>query len=1079
MKSSYWLYELVYCFCIGIIIPFTSSAIDPCDTSLSQQEPKILVSGVVVDESGESLIGATVVEKEVAVNGTITDVDGRFTLSVFPNVTLVISYIGYQKIEIAARKDMRIVMKADVANLEEVVVVAYGVQKKVSVIGSVASVNREDLMKSSSPNLSSALSGKLPGLTTIQTSGEPGRDDVTMFLRGAATTNGTSPLIMVDGVAAENMRSIDPNEIESVSILKDASATAVFGVRGANGVIMITTRRGEKGGSKINTNVEFGMQEIAFKPERLNSWDWVRLRNEALVNDGNAPEFDSEDIAKYDSWKKETPTDGDFYPNNNWQNILFRNYAPMTRANVNISGGSEKLQYFISGGYLNQGGMFNVESKSKLGYDAQSTLDRYNFRSNIDYKINQSVKVSLNTSSYLERINGTTTDMSTVFYNALTSRPTSIYLTPEEAYATDAVRIFPIASGLSVEDPANSSLSAFPLINRSGYQLETRSGINIVGGLDIDLGFLTKGLSLKGQVSFDSKGIGNTIGSRSYTWYTYQTLADGSHLFLNRSPSVDDEDGPIKLSKSSASYWIVNLQAQLNYSRTFGEKHNVTGMFLAQRDIKEANASSGDMLLPYNVIGIAARATYDYNRSYFAEVNIGYNGSEQFSPDKRFGFFPAVSIGWLVSNENFLKYNPVFKKVKLRTSWGKVGNDAFGSARFLYQDNISQVSVGTYSKGDRWLSPSLGYQSDGTGLGWGYKITESYIGNKDITWETAEKQNYGIDVSFYDDISFSFDYFVENRKNILLVPQSTPMLQGLPSSALPLMNKGKVKNHGFEMVLGYQKKLENGLSFSANMNFSYSKNKVLDYDETLLGEDYAYRKRTTGHSLGQNWGYIIDYSHDMVKGKDGSGFFYSDESINLTGLTYEGVGTPEPGDFIYKDLNNDNIINDRDMAPIGYSSLLPRINYGISLSASLKGFDLSVLFQGVGKYSKTYSGAGIYESAGNFYKMHLQRWSEERYANNEKISYPRLSSSGGPSLQPNSFFIMDASFLRLKNAEVGYTLPVYVSKKIGISDVRFYLRGNNLYTWSHLKSGSFDPEQNSPTAYPTMRNYSIGLNITF
>ena len=684
MKKSYWLYKMCLLLGLGICIPVTGNASDIGDATLTQQQSKITASGVVVDESGESLIGASVIEKGAATNGTITDIDGRFSLSVAPNAILEISYVGYQKQDIPAKKDMRIIMHPDVANLEEVVVVAYGTQKKVSVIGSVASIDRKDLMKSSSPNLSSALSGKLPGLTTIQTSGEPGRDEVTMFLRGAATTNGTNPLIMVDGVAVDDMRSIDPNEIANISVLKDASATAVFGVRGANGVIMITTRRGEKGTARISANVEFSMQEIAFKPERLDSWDWVRLRNEALVNDGNSAEFLGPDIDKFDSWKTGNPVDPDFYPNNNWQDILFRDYAPMTRANMNVSGGSDKLQYFVSAGYLHQGGMFNVEPKSKLGYNAQSSLDRYNFRSNIDYKVNKSVKINLNASSYLERINGTSASMSSVFNSALTSRPTSMYLTPEGAYATDAIRTFPIGAGLSVEDPANNSLSAYPLINRSGYQLETRSGINVIGGVEIDLGFITKGLSVKGQVSFDSKGFGKTIGKRSYTWYTYQTLASGEHLFINRHPSLEDEDGPIELTKSSESYWVMNLQGQINYNQTFAGKHNVTAMFLAQRDIKESKETSGDLLLPYNVIGIAGRATYDYDRRYFAEVNVGYNGSEQFSPDKRFGLFPAASFGWLITNEGFLQDNPVLTNLKLRASWGKVGNDAVGSARFLY-----------------------------------------------------------------------------------------------------------------------------------------------------------------------------------------------------------------------------------------------------------------------------------------------------------------------------------------------------------------------------------------------------------
>lgn len=1065
---------------LGISFPAMQSLAAPAHAdNYGLQQASIDITGVVTDENGEGLIGVTITEKGGLANKVVTGMDGQFKMKVSSKAVLEISYIGYQKAEVRAQRNMRVVLKPDVSNLNDVVVVAYGTQKKVSVIGSVASVGRDDIMKSSAPNLSSALSGKLPGLTTIQTSGEPGRDDVTLFLRGAATTNGTSPLIMVDGVMVESMSAIDPNEIANISILKDASATAVFGVRGANGVIMITTRHGAKGSAQVSASLSYSIQQFAFTPERLNSWDWVRLRNEALVNDGNSAEFSEEQIAKFDSWRNGSPIDADFFPNNNWQKILFRKSAPMAKANLNVSGGSDKLQYFVSAGYIHQGGMFNVEPKHQLGYDAQSSLGRYNFRSNIDYNVSKHVKITLNASSYLERVNGTSAGIGAVFNNALVSRPTSVYLTPENAVATDAIRVFPIQAGLSVEEPATGMISAYPMINRSGYHLETRSGVNIIAGLQLNLDFITPGLSAKGQVSFDSRGIGQTVASRSYTWYTYKTLPNGEHQFINRHPSLEDEDGPISLSKSSTSWWVMNLQAQLNYERSFNKLHNVTAMFLAQRDIKESSASAGDMLLPYNVIGIAARATYDYDRRYFAEVNMGYNGSEQFSPDKRFGFFPAASVGWLISNEKFLEDNKVITNLKLRATLGKVGNDAFGSARFLFLDNISRYTVFTDSKGDHWLSPSLGYWSNGQGYGSGYKILEKYIGNKDITWETATKQNYGIDISLFNTVNLSFDYFIENRKDILIVPNTIPMLQGIPSSALPLINKGEVRNQGFEMMVNGEKRLANGLTLGATANFSYSCNKVLEFDEPLLSEEYAYRTRTTGYSLGQNWGYIIDRSVDMEHGRDGSGYFYSDESIAKSGLVYEGVGTPEPGDFIYKDLNGDGVINDRDKAPIGYSSMLPRINYGVTLNASWKGFDASVMLQGVAKYSKTYAGTGIFESNGNFYKMHMGRWTEERYQDHEAITYPRLSSSGGPSLQANDFFIMDASYLRLKNVEIGYTFNPRVCKFIGASNLRVYVSGNNVLTWSHLKTKSFDPEQSSTLAYPTMRTYNLGLNITF
>lgn len=1064
------LFLVCFFFLSMIVFPLLVQARAMETEAENQVNEQGIIRGVIVDDTGEALIGVAIREKGT-LNGTVTDIDGRFSISVSSSdAILVFSYIGYETLELKiSPKEMHIVMQVASEQLDEVVVVAYGTQKKVTMTGSVASIGTDEILKSPAPNLGAALSGKLPGLTTIQTSGEPGRDEVTMFLRGAATTNGTSPLILVDGVPRISIREIDSNEIASISILKDASATAVFGVRGANGVILITTRRGEKGSMKVDASAEYSVQSFAFEPERLNSWDYAVLRNEARANEGIAPEFSDEDIAKFESWKTGNPTDPFWFPNNNWRDILFKKYAPMARANVNISGGSDRLQYFMSAGYLFQGGMFNVEPKSTLGYDPQSKLNRFNFRSNIDYKFNKYVKASVNLSSYIEKVNGTNGSFDVLFSQALSARPTSpgpLTVTGYEVY--NGIEYKDVRPGQVVLDPADPVRPAYGQLNRSGYKLETRSGANLVGILDFDLSFLTQGLSAKGQVSFDSRSISNTVANRDYVIYKYARNSSRKDPYFIYDGD-DDSDTPISLGRSVASGWFMNMQLQLNYSRTFGDKHYVTGMVMAQRDIKEAreDESYQDKFLPFNVIGVSSRATYAYDSRYLFEFNIGYNGSEQFAPDKRFGVFPAGSIGWVISNESFLANNKYLTNLKLRASYGKVGNDSFGSYRFLYLDNISKTGSTFYNI----AIPSLAN---------GSKIAETYLGNNKITWETALKQNYGMDISVCKELSLSFDYFIEKRDNILIARGTVPVMQGLPLPALPLVNMGKVDNKGYELSLNYQKMFGEDYSFNLGGNFSYARNKVIYADEAILADDYAYRYRSTGFSIGQMWGYKIDYTRDPSTGRDGSGFFSSKENIEKSGLKYE-IGTPLPGDFIYQDLNHDGCINEKDMAPIGYSSLVPRINYGFNIGGSIKGFDFSVMFQGVGQYSKFYEGAGVDETYGakNYYNMHLGRWSEERCKSGEKITYPRLANSKSTSHTNNDFFIMDASYIRLKNAEIGYTLSSDICKKIGTSSIRFYVNGNNLVTWSHLKTKSFDPEQANARTYPTMRAYNFGVNVHF
>ncbi len=1039
------------------------------------------IQGIVVDESGDPLIGVSVTTRGHSTIGTITDAFGHFTLSVPENATLIFSYIGYHNTELKAaneKKELRIQLQPDNKLLDEVVVVAYGSQKKVTVTGSVASIGPNEILSSPSANLASSLSGHLPGLSVIQSNGQPGCEDVNLFLRGAATMNGTSPLILVDGVTVDKISNIDPHEVANISVLKDASATAVFGVRGANGVILITTRRGEKGKMRVDASAEFSIQEFAFKPKRIDSGQYARLRNEALENEGAAPysEFSEEDIRLFDSWQTGNPEDSYWHPNQNWQNILFKDFAPMVKSNVNISGGTDKVQYFVSAGYVHQGGIFNVENKQKLGYNPQTNLDRYNFRSNLDYHFNKNVKAYINLSSYVEKVNATNGSLQTIFVGSLTHRPTSAGPLSDTSYPVQiGSELVASKTDRVVSDPLDPLESAYALLNRTGYHTEIRSGLNAITGLEINLDFITPGLSTKGQVSYNPHARSTSYGSRNYIRYKYIKGATGNYNYV-LDGGVDDSEGSLNMSRSIASGYVLNLQWQLDYSRLFGNKHRVTGLFLAQRDYKEASEDDNikDKYLPFNVIGFSARGTYAFDDRYLFEVNLGYNGSEQFSPSKRFGFFPAVSAGWVLSNEKFLRNNRYLTYLKFRGSYGKVGNDQIGNSRFLYLDDIN-TNGGT--NGNYVLTvPSLGH---------GGKIEERSLGNPNITWETAEKQNYGIDLNLFNDFSVSFDYYIENRKQILIERGIIPSIQGREQSTLPKVNMGRVKNQGYELTLGYNKKIKNDFIISVNANLGYNSNRVLGADEALLSEDYAYRYRTTGFALGQNWGYQIDRSVDPEKGKDGSGFFNSTEDITKSGLKYE-IGTPLPGDFIYVDQNGDGVINDRDIVPIKYSSLVPKITYGATLSLQWRGIDFSCLVQGIGKYSKYYADAGIFEelSAKSYFDMHLNRWSEDRYQRKLQgeditITHPRLANTTSTSHVKNDYYIMDASYVRLKNIEIGYTFPKSISRYIGAEKVRLYVNGNNLYTWHHLETDSFDPEQTGPTQYPTMRTYNFGVNVTF
>lgn len=1045
------------------------------EVSESMQAGTQTVSGTVQDQDGTPLIGVTVTSSPS--NGVVTDVNGKFTIKVPSGAELTFSYLGYKtvKVKVGARTTINVKMESDSQQLEEQVVVGYGTQKKVSVVASISSVNSKELRQSSSPNLANALAGRLAGLTSLQSGGsQPGFDDADLYLRGASTTNGTRPLILIDGVPRDNIRTLDANEVATVSVLKDAAATAVYGVRGANGVILITTKRGEVGQTKLDISFDQSFQAFTREPERVNSWEFMTLRNEANRNDGMNEEYSGKMISRsLNPLMGLDPNDPDYalkaarrnymYPNHDWYREIFKKWSPQSRVNINISGGTEKLQYFVNASYLHQGGNLHTEPKSKLGYDPQARMTRYSFRSNLDYNITKNFKAFLNLGSYIEKVGmpGTTTyggdnkwmirDLihCTVGMKPMTVGPT----TPDASLGYDVIPD-------KVIRPVETDRSPFESVNRKGYRDETRTNLNASIGGEWNMTFITKGLSLKGMASFDA--VANTILGGDITEMSFATSVDedNDQIYF----AADRElNGTLSLSKSGYTNYTVNLQGSLNYSRTFG-KHDVGAMILVQRDFWETN--SAPLNMPYNMMGMAARVTYGFDNRYLLDANMGYNGSEQFSPKNRFGFFPSFAVGWVVSNENFLKGNKVITNLKLRASYGKVGSDKIGDNRFLYLDNHTYSSSGGVAVG--------GY---GT-------INENRPGNYNLQWEVSKKQNYGIDLQLWSDWSITFDYFIEQRSKILKNQGMAPQFAGVPQ--WPYLNLGVVDNSGYELEINYNKSFNKDLFLSVKGNFSYNHNKVKFWDEVPYADGYYYKYRTTGQSLDQTFGYKIDWSN-------GNGYFntqeeldkytegYVDENgVEHKGITYNLSTAPQLGDFKYIDQNGDGIIDEKDRVPIGYTKV-PRVSYGLNVSLNYKWFDFTVFLQGVGKYSSYYSGQGVHENIyqGTFFKYHKTAWTAERYAAGQKITYPRLSTGETCSKIENDFFVMDRAFIRLKAIELGYTLPSNALRAIGINKLRVYFRGDNLVTWDRLRTNSTDPEQTDQIGYPIVKTFNFGFNVTF
>lgn len=1028
------------------------------------------ITGKVLDENNQPMPGVTIIV-DGTTTGTMTGPDGTFSLAGVPSgAKVIVSCIGYTNQVLPEGKTVyQVKLVPDSEMLEETVVVAFGQQKKVSVTGSIATVSVGDLRKTTATRLDNALAGRVSGLSSMQSGGgQPGVDGATMYIRGGATTNGKDPLILVDGVERDNIRTIDMNEVESISVLKDASATALYGIQGANGVILIQTRRGQKGKAQLNITFDQSWTSFTKEPSRLHSWEYCELRNEALANDGIAPEYSDEVIAKFKNpllgldpsasdYETQAAIRRAVYCDNDYYRMYLKKNTPQTRVNANISGGTDFVNYFVNVGYIHQGGNLNTESPDFLGYDPQCYMNRLSLRSNLDFHITKNLTASLNIASYAENVN--MPSVGALYGGNPTSDSNQQWMITDIIY--QAQTILPISPGpttdsrFGVEDGGIVGYnyldrSAFEIINRRGFHTNKRKNLNTQFTLNWDLSDLvTKGLSINGMAAYDTYNRGILEGNKKEMVYNVIPDYENDTMAYSSDNSVVSA---LTMSSWTSSNYKIYVQGTINYARKFG-KHDVTGMITAYRKYWESTAAE----IPYNILGTAARATYSYDERYLVEGNFGYNGSEQFSPSKRFGMFPSGSIGWIASNESFLKNNKFITWLKFRASYGYTGNDSMGGYRFLYQDDIQASSGGSYV--------------DGLG---GTIIKEGLLGNKQVTWEYAKKMNLGVELGLFKDFRINFDYFTENRDQILIERQTIPYFQGVSASYIPKVNMGVVENHGFEIEATYSHTFNRDFSFSVKGNFGFNDNKVIEFDEPMRSEDYAYRFHTEGFRMGQSFGYLIDWD------SPGNGYFTSQEEIDNY-YPYEIGGKPRVGDFVYKDVNGDGVIDQKDLSPIGYSTTIPGLTYGLTLGLNYKGIDFNVLFSGLGRYSKYYSGQGVveYTKQGTFFDWTRNGWTEERYQNGEKITYPAISTAQTVSHTTNDFFIQNRSFLRLKNIELGYTLPQKFMSKVGVKSLRFYVSGQNLFVWDNLRITHVDPEQNNSYGYPITKNVTLGVNINF
>lgn len=1043
------------------------------------QSNKITVSGTVLDKTtNDPLIGVSVVVKGVVNAGTITDMDGKFTLKLpYAEAPLVFSYLGYQPQEIVpgAKKELTVLLQEDTKALQEVVVVGYTKQRKETMIGSVATITTKDLTQSPTANINNALAGRLPGLIVNQyAGGEPGVDQSELFIRGKATYGNQSAIVIVDGIERD-MSYLAPDEIETFTILKDASATAAYGIRGANGVIVITTKRGKAAEkATVNLKASIGINQPIGFPEYLGSADYATLYNEARLNDAKMTGADISSLNLFsqqaiDNFRraKGDNSDGLGY---DWDYYDFA-FKPGLQEDVSLSirGGTDKVRYYVLANYFSQGGNYKYSNAGE--YDSQTKFTRYNFRSNIDININRYLSTRLDLGARITDRNAPGTTAGRLMTICATQPPYLPILVEENAHPQNEEYIQQNPRGMLYGD----NIYRYNLLgelSRTGYLNEKNTYLNGSFAMNLDMEFLTKGLKAEVMFSYDAsegRWINRKLdtykdGYREYPKYATFMPIEGSDAYMAgghytgayKTGNKYDIDQTIGNGFShNASDGRTYIQARLDYNRLFSNRHEVTAMLLANRGNRTVNNE-----LAYHSQGITGRFAYYYNQKYLMEFNFGYNGSENFAPGKRYGFFPAGSIGWVVSEEEFMKKASWIDFLKVRASYGLVGSDNV-SSRFPY--------LAFYGGGSGYdFGNNFGTNVGGT--------SEGNLANANLTWEKARKLNVGIDFTTLNQrLALTIDAFYEYRFDII-TDMNSDGIMGYPDIVgkdAALQNLGEVSNRGVDIELSWNDKIGKDFRYYIRPNLTFSRNR-LEYKAEVARKN-SWRKET-GKRLYENFVYVFDH-------------FVADqeEADRLNKIGYQPWGQLIPGDVVYKDLDRNGVIDDEDRTVMG-NPRSPELMFGIPFGFQYKNFDFSVLLQGATKSSILLNGAAVFDfpqfeqdKIGRVKKMHLDRWTPETAAT---AKYPALhygthdNNKNGNS----SLFLYDASYLRLKNVEIGYNVSPKLLRKFHVQQARIYVQGLNLLTFDKLGDVDIDPETKSGDGaswYPIQKVFNFGIDITF
>ena len=1084
--KKYGFLTLILClFCLGEAAVASPGKADAAPAAQAQSS-KLTVKGFVKDDKGDPMIGVTLIVKGTNF-GTVSNADGSYSIDVpYGGATLMVSYIGYapQEINVNNRTKIDITLLEDSKALEEVVVVGYNVQKKETITGSIATITTKDLKQSPTANINNALAGRMPGLLVNQFSGgEPGNDAAQLNIRGISTYGQSGVIMIVDGIERD-MSYLAPDEIETFTILKDASATAPYGIRGANGVIVVTTKRGRKGEKPtVDFKASVGISEPIRYPDYLGSADYATLYNEAMLNDNPSLAADSPSLftqTAIDNYRraKGDNSDGLGY---NWDYFDYA-FQPSVLQDYSLSvrGGTDRARYFILGSYYKQGGNYKHSNS-----DNANNFLRYNFRANVDVDATKRLKISVDLGARVTEYNYPGATAANIISLANTQPPYLPIVLPNNGNEVNQGD-FEENGGYLLYADNDYRYNMLGQLSRSGFSKRTRRYLQGSFKLSHDLDFITEGLSIAAQFSYDTFNqhtINNSVPTHSTGNLTYPGY---STWMLPEEYSIDEW-------KNNSAYWIQNgsyvtanqrttddaqgnslshanpegtsrFQARLDYARKFGD-HNVTAMVLYYMQNKIVGKE-----VPYRYMGFSGRATYDYKNKYLFEFNIGYNGSENFARGHRFGVFPAGSIGWVVSQEEFMKNVRWIDHLKLRASYGLVGNDQMGSTRFAYlQYYTSGSNMNIYFGEDK--------------KAFGTTLIEGIFANPSLTWEKARKFNFGIDAEFFHQrLTLSVDVFKEHRYDILTSLNTDDKL-GFPyivGQTAPIVNSGIVDNRGIEFQLGWDGRIGQHFRYWIRPNFTFARNKVKFCNEISYidnnGRDCPWRYQT-GRRVGENFCYIFDH---FVADQDEA------DRLNAMngGSGFAIWGPVQPGDVVYKDMNGDGVVNTFDKVAIGYT-LVPEINYGFGASLKWKGIDVSVFFSGVGHVTRIIQGQNLFGASSTILRMGQifedvakNRWTLDNQ--NPNAPYPRLSlNKVDNNQQLSTYWQRDMSFLRLKDAEIGYTLPESMTKKWGLSKIRFYIQGKNLVTFSDFKL--WDPEVNANygNVYPLIRTFAIGANVNF